>query len=215
MKWIVLCLGGLVLAVVAASSCSINHRSGQYECNVTADCDDGRTCNGGLCVAIGVDAPPGDGGSKKDAGIDAGDVCPSQCTSCSTTSKTCTIDCAAGATCINAIVTCPAGWNCAVRCNTQNSCRSGVMCQGTLSCDVQCSGNSACRAVNCGAGPCKVSCTGTNSCRGVNCGTSCACDVTCNPTNGSCADTVMCNKLQCDTGLGCSSTQFPSCNSCL
>ena len=211
MKWIVLSMVGLVLAVVAASSCTINHRSGEYECNVTADCASGRTCNGGLCVAIGVDAGP-----KRDAAIDAADVCPSQCTSCSATGKVCTIDCAAGAVCSNVIVTCPAGWNCAVRCNTQNSCRSGVKCQGTLSCDVQCSGNSACRGVECGAGRCNVSCTGQNSCRGgVTCGPSCACDVTCNGLAGACTDNgVMCNRIQCDTGLGCSSTLFPSCNTC-
>jgi len=222
MKWIALCLGGLVLAAVAVSSCSINHRSGQYECNTSNDCDDGRTCNGGLCVAIGVDAPPGDGGLKKDAAIDAADACPSQCTSCSAAGKVCTIDCAAGAVCTNAAVTCPAGWSCAVRCNTTNSCRSGVSCTGTLSCDVQCSGANSCRAVTCGPGRCNVSCTGSNSCRGsimppgpgVTCGPSCGCDVTCNPANGACANTVVCNKLQCDTGLGCSSTVFPSCSTC-
>jgi hypothetical protein len=209
MKWIAVCMTGLFLAVLAASSCSINHRSGQYECATTTDCDSGRTCSDGLCVAIGVDAPPG---PKKDAGIDAS-LCPSQCTSCS--GNKCIIDCAAGAVCTNVIVTCPAGFNCDVRCNTQNSCRSGVICpQGSFTCDIQCSGNSACRGVMCGPGKCNVSCTGQNSCRGVNCGQSCACDVTCNPGNGSCGTEVQCNKIQCDTGLGCSSTQFPSCNTC-
>ena len=204
MKWIALCLGGLMLAIVAVSSCSINHRSGQYECTVTADCDPGRTCSGGLCVGT-VDAP-----GKRDGGVPDANLCPSQCTSCA--GNTCTIDCAAGAICQNAVVTCPPGWNCAVRCNTQNSCRSGVMCQGTLSCDVQCSGQSSCRAVNCGATKCTVGCTGQRSCESVNCNNSCACDVTCSLGINACAN-VVCNKLVCDTGLGCTSTNF-SCNTC-
>jgi hypothetical protein len=210
-KWIALCIAGLMLAVVAVSSCSINHRSGEYECSNNADCSDGRSCNGGLCVFAGIDAPsPGDGGMKLDA-----EVCPSQCSSCNPGTRTCTIDCAAGSICSGVVVTCPAGWNCDVRCNTTNSCRSGVNCPtGAFTCNVQCSGNSACRGVMCGAAKCNVMCTGQNSCRGVNCGASCACDVTCTLNNGACSNEVTCNKIQCDTGLGCSSTQFPSCSTC-
>ncbi|HSK02776.1 MAG TPA: hypothetical protein VK932_16105 [Kofleriaceae bacterium] len=210
MRWICVWLGLASLAVAtAASSCSINRRSGQYECEVTADCDPGRTCSDGLCVTAGggPDAPPADG-PKRDAPPSA---CPSQCTQCE--GKTCIIDCAApGANC-GAQVVCPPGFACDVRCSLQGSCRAGVLCTGATSCTVQCTGRGSCRGVLCGAGPCNVDCSGMSSCETVSCGPSCACDVKCAAFNGSCLN-VQCNNIACDTGRGCSSTQFPVCDSC-
>jgi hypothetical protein len=191
----------------AAASCSINHRSGQFECDTQQDCDPGRSCSEGLCVM-----PGGDGGidAKRDAPPDAL-VCPPQCTSCAN-GKVCVIDCAAGASC-GGLVTCPAGFNCDIRCNTDNACRSGVSCTSAASCTIQCTGRSSCRGVTCGPGRCTVNCLAANSCETVSCGSSCACDVNCPFLNGACAS-VLCNRAACDTGLGCSSTVALSCNTC-
>ncbi len=215
MRWIFVWLGLASLAVAAAAgSCSINRRSGQYECEVTADCDPGRTCSEGLCVAPGgPDAPPADGppadGPKRDA---PPNTCPSQCTQCAD-GKVCIIDCAApGANC-GAQVVCPPGFNCDIRCSLQGSCRAGIICTDAASCTIQCTGRSSCRGVMCGAGPCNVSCPAMSSSENVACGPSCACDVTCPFPNGSCIN-VQCTSIGCDTGRGCSSTQFPTCNTC-
>ena len=200
-------LASLAVAVGAAS-CSIRHRSDQFECDATADCGLGRVCREGLCISLGgPDAPlPGDGGRPPDAL-----VCPPQCTRC-TDGKTCLIDCAAGANC-GAPLVCPAGFNCDIRCSTDNACRSGINCLSAASCAVQCSGRSSCRGVMCGPGPCNVSCTGTLSCESVTCGASCACDVTCGTANGSCFN-VQCPRFECDTGRGCSSMRALVCDTC-
>lgn len=206
----------LVLASAAvaagAASCAINHRSGSFECETTADCASGRTCSEGLCVVTGG-GPDGGlvDGPRPDAPPDA-PVCPSQCTSCSD-AKTCVIDCAMGAAC-NAPIVCPPGFNCTIRCNTIDSCRAGINCSGGTSCAIQCSGRRSCRGVTCGPGPCNVGCTGQFSCETVSCGQSCACDVTgCSFANSSCSN-VQCTSFQCDTGLGCSSMQAPTCETC-
>jgi hypothetical protein len=198
-----------ITVAVAAASCSINHRSTQFECDTTQDCDPGRMCSEGLCVMPGG----GDGGidAKKDGPPDSS-ACPSQCSTCPS-SKVCVIDCAAGAAC-GSLVTCPAGFNCDIRCNTDNACRNGVNCNAAAGCTLQCTGRSSCSGVTCGPGPCNVSCLGASSCATVSCGLSCACDVNCPfATNGSCLS-VTCNRLQCDTGRGCSSTVSPTCNTC-
>jgi hypothetical protein len=199
-----------ITVAAAAASCSINHRSGQFECDTTQDCDLGRTCSEGLCVTPGG----GDGGidaPKKDAALDGGSFCPSPCTSCPDP-RTCVIDCAAGANC-GSQITCPTGFACDVRCSLESSCRSGVNCSGATSCTVQCTGRSSCRGVLCGPGPCAVNCPGPNSCETVTCGLSCACDVRCPFANGACFN-VQCNRSECDTGRGCSSTIFPTCDTC-
>jgi hypothetical protein len=218
MKWIFVWFGLASLVVAAAaSSCSINHRSGQYDCATAADCDPGRTCSEGLCVLGGGGG--GDGGGPLDGGVldarkdapppDAA-LCPSQCTSCGP-NKTCVIDCAAGANCGPQVV-CPAGFNCDIRCNTDASCRQGVNCTSAASCTLQCTGRSSCRGVQCGPGACDVSCSGYNTCESVLCGTSCACDVKCGLAS-SCL-TVQCTRAECDTGRGCSSTVRPICDIC-
>lgn len=215
LAWIIL----LAVAAITAGSCSINHASDQFECTKPADCAGfaGRTCTGGYCVLPGgvVDAPKGaDGrvadGRVTDAAIDAGNVCPAQCTSCDIGSDTCKIDCAV--TNCNAAVVCPPGWNCDVECTTTNSCRQGVTCTGDKACKINCSGAGSCRMLQCGSGKCDVACSGIQSCRGVACGQSCGCDVTCG-LNAYC-DTVTCTSFQCDTGRGCSSQISPSCDSC-
>jgi hypothetical protein len=214
MKWIFVWLGLASIAVAAAaSSCSINHRSGKFECEVTADCDPGRTCSEGLCVTIGGGdgGGPVDGGPAKDAPRPDASVCPSQCTRCED-GKVCIIDCAAGANCAAPVV-CPAGYNCDIRCSTLGSCRAGINCTNAASCILQCTGRGSCRGVTCGPGPCNVNCPAAYSCENVSCGSSCACDVACGLAIGNCIN-VQCTRSECDTGKGCSSALLPICDTC-
>jgi len=205
-------VAGVVAITAASTSCSIQHRSDQYACTVSSDCDGNRICDNGFCIAPGsidaprpVDAPkpPGDGSSG----------CPSQCTTCNVQQKTCTINCAMGANCTSQVV-CPAGYKCDIQCNTDNSCRNGVNCQQAASCNVDCIGKQACQNVQCGPGPCDVGCSGPASCRGVSCANSCACDVLCTG-NQSCAEGIQCTSLACRSATGSGCTSVPTfCHSC-
>lgn len=211
LAWLVL----LMAATGIATSCSINHKSNQFECTVAADCEPPRICDDGVCVLPGgtVDASDGDA-SWPDASIDASvdaPRCPAQCSSCDSGDRTCVIDCAAPGTSCNSAVTCPQGWNCEIKCSTPDSCRAGVNCLNSASCEVQCTGPRSCRNVMCGEGRCDVTCSGSQSCRGVSCGDSCACDVDCVP--GAACEGVMCSAFQCRLGFDCAS-QLPGCNTC-
>ena len=213
MKLVVAWLSVLVVIAVSAGSCSINHKSGEFECTKQSDCGNGRTCTGGYCVLPGgtVDAPKNDGPITDGPPGDVSNTCPAQCTSCNTGTHTCKIDCAV--TSCNGAVVCPPGWNCDVECTVANSCRSGVTCppQGNA-CTINCSGTGACRTLDCGTGKCDVNCSGSMSCRGVDCTGSCGCDVKCGV--GAACEAVTCTSFQCDTGLGCSSSVVPSCETC-
>lgn len=210
-------LGALGLAFITSSSCSIDHRSGDYQCTAQADCSDGRECVGGYCIVPGgaIDAPRGDG-PHVDARIDApppidASECPPQCTTCNPGSHECKIDCAQ-TNCVNTTLVCPTGWNCDIDCSTPNSCRNGVNCTNAASCDITCSGQGACRQIVSGAGPLTMECTGQGSCRGINCDASCACDV-------ACTDAADCSILTCSSpicgvfGGGCTSERT-GCDSC-
>lgn len=208
-SWIVAWLALAAIAVTAAAgSCSINHRSGSFECETAADCDGGRACSDGLCVVGPRDGGIGDG--PKDGGVPDAAACPAGCTSCAP-GKVCIIDCAASGGCASQVV-CPVGWNCDIRCNTSNSCRNGVNCTAGASCNLQCTGVNSCRGVACGPGICSVGCTASGSCESVACGTSCACDVRC--SLGSSCLTVLCTRPECDTGRGCSSLGSSVCYTC-
>jgi len=199
----------ILIALMIATGCSVNHASEQYACDQSHPCEGGRVCDNGFCIVKGsIDAStPGDG--PRGDGGNAG--CPPGCTSCSVQQKTCTIDCAFGG-CQNT-VTCPQGYSCNIKCGTDNSCRNGVNCALAKSCDIECSGKASCQGVQCGAGRCNVACTGTQSCRGVACSNSCACDVECTGTQA--CDGVVCSSLACRVGLGPSCTSSPDvCHSC-
>lgn len=201
---------GLAIALLAITgSCSITHRSGDFACGETSECNTGRECIDGFCVVTGsVDAPHGTVDAAKTP--DAPPACPPGCTSCNVAQKTCTIDCSL--TSCAAVVTCPTDYHCDIQCDTNNSCRNGVDCEAGASCTVECSGVGSCHAVDCGAGPCDVSCSGTNSCVDVECNTSCACDVTCTGLN-SCPDEITCTSDACRAGSGC--TSVPAfCHTC-
>ena len=190
-----------ILAIVAVTGCSLTHRSGDFACTKTSDCNQGRECVGGFCIIPGsIDAPTSD--STHGGSGDANNGCPSVCTSCDVGTKTCTIDCTL--TDCTAAVACPAGYKCDVQCNADNSCRAGVSCTGTTSCTVECTGKNSCQDVTCGLGPCNVSCSGMQSCRTIQCGSSCMCDVECTGTQ-ACEGTETCTSLACKSLSGCSS----------
>jgi hypothetical protein len=218
------------VALALAAGCSVSHRSNDFACDSDQRCADGRTCVDGFCVIVA------DSGVI-DTLLPLGDaaLCPSQCTSCSTLPKTCTIDCARNNGACNQAITCPAGWNCNVLCSINDECNSGVSCGNATSCTIGCSAGKTCKTVTCGRGTCNVNCSGTASCDDqvtcgtgacnvncsgsaacngeVSCGSACACDVTCR-LNAACA-AVTCKP-------GCFGTMPPAfcistangCNSC-
>jgi hypothetical protein len=200
----------ILALVVLVAACSIQHKSDEYACTKTAECNNGRACVDGYCiVASAVDAPPAPIDTPIHTTPDA-PACPAGCTTCNPGQHTCTIDCSM--TNCNGQVACPAGYKCDILCDTDNSCRNGVDCQAAASCNITCSGNGSCRNLQCGAGPCDVNCAGAGACRNVACNDSCACDVTC-AGNQSCGDSIQCPQLGCRAGLGC--TSVPSfCHSC-
>jgi hypothetical protein len=215
MKLALLTIGTAVALAFAVSTpaCNIEHKSGGYACEKNIDCESGRICNDGFCIVAGsIDAAPRTDGPRGDAMGSGSGSCPTGCTTCNVTAKTCTINCMAGANCTSS-VTCPAGYSCNILCNTDNSCRNGINCQLGKACNIECTGKQSCQNVQCGAGPCDVACMGVASCKGVSCANSCACDVTCTG-NQSCGDAVSCTSPACDTGSGCTSTPL-FCHSCL
>lgn len=223
--WITAVAVAAISAICGLAACAVNHRSSDFACQTQNDCRDGRICLDNLCVRSN-DVPP-DAPQFPDAS-----VCPSQCTSCNTAQKTCTIDCPGSGDC-DSLVLCPNGWSCNVLCGGQNSCSNGVSCFGATSCTVTCSGRQSCKTVSCGLGNCKigctgpgscgnsvvcgpgmcgVDCTGLNSCNGdLSCGTSCACDVSCRV--GTCSKLTCRLGCDADTPPGCSS-MASGCNTC-
>jgi hypothetical protein len=206
-----------LFAVTSASSCSITHRSGDFECTDQA-CPSGRECVQGLCVVPGggsgidarvvVDAAHLDSGSGSGQ-HDAMDACPAACSSCQPSQKTCTIDCQQ--TSCAGPINCPTGWTCDIKCSTTGACRQGVTCTNAKACTVECTGNNSCSDVTCGAGACDVECSGSNACAAVDCETSCQCDVTCG--DAAKCTTVTCTRALCETDSGCSSQNL-GCRSC-
>lgn len=206
---------GILIAVSATTSCSINHRSEQYACTKNADCDPGRVCSDGFCVVgegpVVVDAGKVDATKPLDAVLPA---CPVQCTSCDTTTRSCVIDCAMANGACQRPVVCPTGYNCDIRCNNDNACRQGVNCLQGTSCQIACTARNSCDNVVCGPGTCSVTCSGVQSCRNVACGNSCACDVNCTGNQACFGGSVSCSSIACRNGFGC--TSAPSfCHSCM
>jgi len=162
---VVLILLGLAIVGIGSLSttgCLVNRRSEGYTCETDADCDD-RVCDRGYCVTA---------------------ACPSVCTSCSVSAKTCRIECGSNKNC--GAVQCPAGYDCTIKCSTPNACGE-INCTGAAGCDITCSGQSACGAITCGVQACKIDCSNNASCGAVNCVDSCACDIQC--ANASCPTT--------------------------
>lgn len=201
----------LAIQAAVVFSCSISHRTNDYACTSTADCNSGRVCSDGYCVVNGtelVDAftPPKDGqNNHPDAPNTNG--CPDACTSCDVSTKQCTIDCNVDGSNCNDQVVCPAGWDCDVKCDTDNSCRAGVACAGTTGCKVECTGRGSCEDVQCGTSRCEVDCIGSQTCRSaIECNQSCGCDVKCTGNQSCPQGEVDCTSVACRSGNGCSSS---------
>jgi hypothetical protein len=213
----------VTMVFALAASCSITHKSGEFACSTTADCNTGRDCVDGFCVVSGtemIDAPAVVKDAPKVFNDGPAMTCPTACTSCNTATHTCLIDCSVtpGKCDGSAGVACPAGWNCDAKCNTQGSCSHGVACGEATTCTIECTAKNTCPNVKCGTNRCDVTCSGAASCaQDVDCTDSCACDVKCTLAVQACpgADNPMCQgNGECDTPTGCSSTQAATCNSC-
>lgn len=59
-----------LLLLVLVGGCGFATRSGALECDITDDCENGRTCEGGFCVVGGGNDSP-DAGVSEDSGTDA------------------------------------------------------------------------------------------------------------------------------------------------
>ncbi|MEO8177211.1 MAG: hypothetical protein ABI895_00115 [Deltaproteobacteria bacterium] len=114
-------------------------------------------------------AAEGGSGSSQPTGCAAaaapsGTACPALCDEC--VQGTCTIRCNAARPCTGtagnlATLACPAGFHCAVSCESDGSCSfSSVECPGEQACSVQCTGKKSCNqlSLTCGGGPCSLSC---------------------------------------------------------
>lgn len=228
MKLVALWLAVLAITAAAAGSCSVNHRSGDFACQTSAECSTGRTCVAGFCVETS-DAGTVDAAPIVDASIpsvpDALE-CPAQCTSCDLNQRACTIDCAVNPDECTRQVACPAGWSCDVQCSEPSSCRRGVECGDSTSCNVSCTGRQSCQDITCGAGDCQIVCSGRTSCSGVTCTTG-ACKLDCSgidscsrvfggsgTSNFDCNGPGACASVSCGMGLcGASCSGTDSCGS--
>jgi hypothetical protein len=200
----------LFVLLVVSGACSINHRSDQFACENSRQCDSNQTCQDGFCVTGGQ--PPGDGPITDPDGPLPPDafVCPPQCTSCNSQTNTCTIDCNISATACTTAINCPAGFNCNVLCTRNNLCQN-VNCSQAASCNVQCKGNSTCKNVTCGENKCDIECVGNLACQNVDCVNSCACDVTCG--QGTSCVNVDCPVVGQNEPFGCSDFRPNVCTS--
>ena len=197
MKLVALWAALVVVAVTAAGSCSVNHRSGEFACETTRDCAAGRICNDGLCVStrpidagVTLDTP-----SPLDAPlpIDAPQaMCPAQCTSCDLDAKTCAVDCGANPILCTHAITCPTGFSCKIDCTSERACRNGIDCADAADCTITCGVSQSCRSVTCGAGACKLDCEGLGSCANVTGGNG--------PTTARCSGSTSCTDVTCGSG---------------
>jgi hypothetical protein len=138
-------LAAVLLCGLVIVACTVSRPSDAFTCATDADCMDNRKCDGGYCVEQN---------------------CPSDCTSCSESAKTCTMECSSANDCGS--VTCPNGWSCTINCIGGGACN-----------DVTCAGGSKC----------SINCSGAGACNDISCKDACKCDLQC--ATGAC-DTITC-----------------------
>ena len=159
---------GLVALAVAALavSCGFATRSGEFECDGSGGCPDGRTCVSGWCVTASA-AP------------DATYVPVIECES----DEPCMVVCDDPGDCSSGI-DCSGASSCDIICSGEGSCAGHIEC-GDGPCAIECSGASSCGgSIDCDdACACDVSCAGPDSC---------ASDVDC-PHTGQCRNGKECD----------------------
>lgn len=164
----------LVLVALLAAGCFVDRRSPGFACESQRDCDHGRVCEQGFCVA------DGSGGGN----------CPDICASCGSSNgaPTCNIHCNAQGDCND--VVCPAGMACTIECSDTNACPA-IDCRAAAACDITCSDRGACPGgIACGDGACSVDCRATDACGPIDCSHACQCDVACAQNGNACAATA-------------------------
>jgi hypothetical protein len=156
-----------ILPVPEADDC---YDGEDNDCDGAADCDDDDCADAVGCDSCGLDPPP------------PGGVCPAVCSGGCTADNVCVIDCDTS-DCIAAVITCPPGFACDVRCTGNAACGSAtILCPATYSCHVACEGDWSCSSttINCSSdGTCDLEC-GTTACPGtlLDCGYD-ACSASC------------------------------------
>lgn len=140
-------LAGAALSVLVIVACTVNRPSDSYTCATDTDCTDNRHCSSGYCVIQN---------------------CPSDCTTCNETAKTCTMECSNADSCGN--VNCPTGWTCTINCIGDGACND-VSCAGGSKCSINCSGAGACADISCrDACKCDLQCA-SGACAAISCPT--------------------------------------------
>lgn len=160
--------GQVVLAALAAlaASCGFATRSGEFECDGSGGCPDGRTCVSGWCVTA--------------AGVpDASSEPPILCAP----DEPCVVECAEPGSCAGGI-DCEGASSCTITCSGEGSCAGHIECEDGP-CRVDCSGDASCAgSIDCDdACSCDVTCGGDGSC---------GADVDC-PHTGQCRDGKECS----------------------
>jgi hypothetical protein len=141
---------GLVFCVAVLAACSVNRKSNGLICERNNDCQDGRRCDDGYCVASSNN-----------------DDCPSRCSSCDVDRRTCEIDCDAGNACGD--IDCPAGYSCTIKCSGARAC-GDINCGAGGSCDITCASAGACGEIDCELNcRCDVHCAGSGACGDMAC----------------------------------------------
>lgn len=153
-------------AALLAASCGFATRSGEFECDGSGGCPDGRACVSGWCVTS--------------AGLpDATSLPPIECAD----GQPCVVDCDEPGECAEGI-DCTGASSCDITCSGEDSCGGHIECEDGP-CNVECSGEDSCAgSIDCDdACSCDISCSGPNSCQS---------DVDC-PHTGQCRDGKECS----------------------
>ena len=159
-------------------------------------CDEGFTCDQGVCKASRdlnpdgtsrPDAPTKEAGITPEAGTDAGS--PDACAGCfdQCLGGKCTVDCNKAGGCPNTEL-CAKDLPCDISCGTKGNC-DDIRCTTSAKCSVNCTGpKDTCSRITCNAAECDVGCKG---------------DKTCETAGGIHLDASISARLRCDGNDAC------------